>query len=117
MAKPRKRSVSKPRHKKTKKAKPKKPKVKKPTLADIRKRLGLSQVELADCIGVHKVTVSKWERGALKPSPWQQALYHELAKSEPIGCSDRWEIRGKAKTNPIITLYLLLDRIHGKGIK
>jgi len=33
-----------------------------------RRRLGLSQVELAQRLGVHPLTVSRWERGAV-PMP------------------------------------------------
>jgi DNA-binding transcriptional regulator YiaG len=31
----------------------------------IRKRLGLSQVAFARLVGVHEITVSRWENGAL----------------------------------------------------
>jgi DNA-binding XRE family transcriptional regulator len=31
----------------------------------VRQRLGVTQGELAQMLGVHPVTVSKWERGAL----------------------------------------------------
>jgi transcriptional regulator with XRE-family HTH domain len=41
---------------------------------DTRTRLGLTQVQLANLIGVHPLTVSKWERGVLAPSPHQDAL-------------------------------------------
>ena len=40
----------------------------------IRKRLNLSQIQLASILGVHWVTVSKWERGAIAPDAYRQAL-------------------------------------------
>lgn len=37
------------------------------TPAEIRKQLGLSQAEMAKAMGVHVMTLSKWERGERKP--------------------------------------------------
>ncbi len=36
---------------------------------DLRREIGLSQAELAKRLGVHPMTVSKWERDVAKPSP------------------------------------------------
>ena len=41
---------------------------------DTRHRLGLTQIEFAALLGVHPLTVSKWERGALEPSSYFEAL-------------------------------------------
>lgn len=43
-------------------------------IADLRESLGFSQAQFAQLLGVHPLTVSKWERGILKPSPHQTAL-------------------------------------------
>jgi DNA-binding transcriptional regulator YiaG len=43
----------------------------------IRKRLGMTQVELAEKLGIHSMTVSKWERG-VEPVQKQTALVLEL---------------------------------------
>jgi putative transcriptional regulator len=40
----------------------------------IRERLGMSQMQFGQLLGVHWVTVSRWERGELKPSPYQQEM-------------------------------------------
>ncbi len=41
----------------------------------LRLRLGLTQTELAAEIGVHQVTVARWETGGITPMPIvQQAL-------------------------------------------
>ena len=43
-------------------------------LADIRLTLTLTQQELADALGVHRVTVANWERGGDNPVPKAIAL-------------------------------------------
>lgn len=43
-------------------------------IRDVRVRLGLTQESLAQLVGVHPMTVSKWERGALRPGPFQGSL-------------------------------------------
>jgi transcriptional regulator with XRE-family HTH domain len=50
-------------------------------IAEVRKSLGLSQVEFAQLFDAHHMTVSKWERGVLSPSPYQVALMHEFHKA------------------------------------
>lgn len=110
MAKPRKRTVNKPRHKKAKKPRAKKPKP--PSLAEIRKRLTLSQAELAELIGVHPMTVSKWERGQLKPNAWQRSLYAALGRIDFLGWTARFEALSKLKQDPVYCLYRLLIRAY-----
>ena len=48
-------------------------------VARIRKRLGLTQERLARLTGVHPMTVSKWERGVLKPTALQRAILVALS--------------------------------------
>jgi transcriptional regulator with XRE-family HTH domain len=48
-------------------------------IRELRKRLGLTQAKLAALVGVHRSTVSRWERGRHTPSP-ARAL--SLAKIE-----------------------------------
>lgn len=43
-------------------------------VAAVRHSLGMTQVELAQLIGVHPLTVSKWERGQTSPSSYQAAM-------------------------------------------
>src|SRR6266516_4269473 len=38
------------------------------SVRDLRGQLGLTQIALAGRLGVHPMTVSKWERGVSKPS-------------------------------------------------
>jgi putative transcriptional regulator len=50
-------------------------------VAAVRKSLGLSQAEFGQLLGVHFITVSKWERGLAAPTPYQWALMAEFAKA------------------------------------
>lgn len=50
-----------------------------PEVRRARLRLGLTQVELAQIIGVHYITISRWECGKNHPNMWQSGLCHRLA--------------------------------------
>ena len=51
-------------------------------IAAIREGLGLTQAQLAQLLGVHPLTVSKWERGVLTPSSYQVDLIESFAKAK-----------------------------------
>jgi len=51
-------------------------------VASQRRRAGLTQAALAGLLGVHPITVSKWERGLLSPNGHQRELLAALA-AEP----------------------------------
>lgn len=44
----------------------------------VRRRLGLGQTELASLMGVHPMTVSRWERGVVPPGAYHGALLSEF---------------------------------------
>jgi len=46
----------------------------------LREALGMTQKEFAERIGVDKMTVSRWERGALRPSDESLAVIEQLRK-------------------------------------
>ena len=48
-------------------------------ILQLRTALALSQVQFAQLFGVHFMTVSKWERGILAPTPYQLALLNQFA--------------------------------------
>lgn len=50
-------------------------------VAGLRKRLNLSQAQFGNLFGVHPMTVSKWERGLLQPTDYQNALMLEFQKA------------------------------------
>jgi putative transcriptional regulator len=52
-------------------------------LRDLRKRLGLTQVELAEKVGVASNTVARWERGELGISEPVSRLLRLLEKAKP----------------------------------
>ena len=49
-------------------------KVDKEAINGLRQSLNLSQSQFSLLFGVHHMTVSKWERGSLKPTGYQLAL-------------------------------------------
>lgn len=85
-------------------------------ITDIRKnKLNLTQVQFAQLFGVHPLTVSKWERGDLRPTAHQQALMDSFrtagTKQENIG----EQVAALLVTAGIaIALFALLDAAHGK---
>lgn len=50
-------------------------------IVTLRRDLGLSQVEFGQLFGVHAMTVSKWERGVLSPTAYQQVLMIQFKKT------------------------------------
>jgi DNA-binding transcriptional regulator YiaG len=44
----------------------------------LRHALGLTQSEFGQLFGVHAMTVSKWERGVIKPTAYQTALMRQF---------------------------------------
>lgn len=46
---------------------------------EVRKALGLTQAQFAQLLGVHSMTVSKWERRVTMPSAYQTALMNEFS--------------------------------------
>lgn len=49
-------------------------------ISELRKDMGLSQVEFAQLFGAHFMTISKWERGAAVPTAYQTALLEHFQK-------------------------------------
>lgn len=52
-----------------------------------RDSLGLTQVQLAQLMGIHPITISKWERNESAPTAYQQTLlnhFREAAKEKAI---------------------------------
>ena len=49
-------------------------------ITSLREAMGLTQAEFGERIGVDKMTVSRWERGALKPSDESLAALEDLRR-------------------------------------
>lgn len=45
-----------------------------------RRRIGWSQARLAQALGVHPMTVSKWERGEVQPAPYLALALERLTQ-------------------------------------
>ena len=80
-------------------------------IQNLRKRLGLNQVEFAQLSGVHPITVSKWERGEASPTPYQIALFQQFQTA-----AQRKEIRETVRTTLIgagvaLALAMLLSHL------
>lgn len=77
--------------------------------ARLRQRLGLSQSAFAELLGVHAMTVSKWERGVLKPGAHQQRVLKALARAP-----ERPKSGGKAARDPLRLLAELLGDAYAR---
>ncbi len=47
---------------------------------ELREALNLNQAQFGQLFGVHPMTVSKWERGLLRPNHYQTSLMREFKK-------------------------------------
>jgi molybdopterin-binding protein len=77
----------------------------------LRARLDLSQKALADLLGVHTMTVSKWERGVLKPREPQKRLLRALADAAESGLRATAPGRGR-KSDPVKFLAAALAQAY-----
>ncbi|MBI1851047.1 MAG: helix-turn-helix domain-containing protein [Planctomycetes bacterium] len=50
-------------------------------MAALRDALALTQKEMGELIGVNKLTISRWERGTLRPSPESIRALERLRKT------------------------------------
>ena len=48
------------------------------TIKSVREALGLNQLQFAQLLGVHPMTVSKWERGVTAPTDYQGAFMSQF---------------------------------------
>lgn len=45
---------------------------------ELRRRMSLTQQDFARVFGVHPLTVSKWERGRLRPDAWRVGMFAHI---------------------------------------
>lgn len=78
-------------------------------IALLRKALALSQVEFGQLLGVHLMTVSKWERGLARPSPYQGALLREFRRAADLSADHvKSEVRTRLAGQGVAAALLLL---------
>lgn len=75
---------------------------------DIRTRLSLSQGQLADLLGVHPLTVSKWERGLLRPTAHQETLLESFSKARKANKTVGEEAKDALVTAGVVVALVLL---------
>ncbi|HEX8692286.1 MAG TPA: helix-turn-helix domain-containing protein [Longimicrobium sp.] len=81
----------------------------------VRSQLELSQVQLAQLLGVHPLTVSKWERGLLMPTPHQSALLHSFGQASKAKQQIGTEVSNLLVTAGVaVALFALLNAAFGK---
>jgi len=78
----------------------------------LRARLDLSQKELGALLGVHVMTVSKWERGVLEPSEHQRRVLRALDDAAESGLRAGPRARGR-KHDPLQFLAAALSQAYG----
>ena len=83
-------------------------------IKELRGQLDLNHVEFAQLVGVHPITVSKWERKETSPTPYQNALFEQFRE----GARDR-QVRNTVKNlllaaGVIVALALLLRHLTRK---
>jgi transcriptional regulator with XRE-family HTH domain len=85
----------------------------------IRSALGLTQAQFAQLLGVHEITVSKWERGQGAPSPYQQALIQSFSKAQKQSPDVGSAVAGLLVAAGIgaALFYLLKAAFEGNGSK
>jgi DNA-binding transcriptional regulator YiaG len=53
---------------------------------ECRKRLKMTQSQLAACCGVSRITVQNWERAESAPESWRHAALLQIALRKPLRC-------------------------------
>jgi putative transcriptional regulator len=79
-----------------------------------REALGLNQPLFAQLMGVHPITVSKWERGATSPTPYQEAFFHQFqiaAKDKEVHDTLKGVLIG---AGAVVAILLLLNAAAAK---
>ncbi len=87
-------------------------------IANTRKELGITQVELADKMAVTRQTVSRWESGAALPDVEK---VFQIATILNVSCDyllkDEVEKTGEEKTNNNSAVTRLFQNLVGKNVK
>lgn len=73
----------------------------------VRISLGLLQPQLAAILGVHRLTVVRWETGKLSPNPFQAEILRQAKKVQAEGCKEKIR-RLLAEHKPVLALRALL---------
>ncbi len=84
-------------------------------IADLRRKLGLTQVQLAQLLGVHPLTVSKWERGLMSPPPHHNAMLESFKKARQSQSDIGEAVSGLLlSAGVVVAIYALLRAAFGE---
>lgn len=83
------------------------------SIVQVREALGLTQVDFAILIGVHPLTISKWERKKLMPTQWQMGLIEAFGVASKKPGLNRTTKRDLYALGSTKTIYKLLRACYG----
>jgi len=81
---------------------------------EVRETRGVTQAVAAAVLGVHVLTVSKWERGVLCPDPWSAAVIDEFTVAMENGLEGRILSETVCRYGVVAGLRLVVDA--GRGL-
>jgi putative transcriptional regulator len=77
-------------------------------IRSIRQLLGLNQAQFAQLMGVHAITVSKWESGTTSPTDYQVAFLNQYREAAAKNRQVREELKGLLITAGVIAAVFFL---------
>lgn len=80
----------------------------------IRRCLQMTQAELAILVGAHEMTVSKWERGRLRPTRFQIGLLGVASRAVSVVPDIGLAARAQLVAGPMPALALLFNVVYGR---
>lgn len=84
--------------------------MRKDRIREVRQALGITQAQLGHLLGVHHLTVSRWERGQLTPSPYQSAFLFEFGVAANVNSgAGKQALMVLSQAGVVRAVYVLLD--------
>jgi transcriptional regulator with XRE-family HTH domain len=80
-------------------------------IAALRLRLGYTQRRLSELLGVHPLTVSRWERGTLTPTPDAARMISAIEQALALD-PERLPVRLRSIADPVRELAAILSVLH-----
>lgn len=77
-------------------------------IQNLRRCLDITQAQFARLMGAHLQTVSRWERGELKPTPYQEEIIEAFKDSALVTPNIRKKLSAAMKEESIVTALLVM---------
>lgn len=77
-------------------------------IQQVREKLRLTQAQFGQLLGVHPMTVSKWERDVAQPTPYQEALIQQFTIASTTKEVQKRDLSGLLVGAGIIAVLALL---------